>query len=173
MVKMKKRFILLFFVLTGKLCTGQPDLASIRSTLEKAVNDEASASGLLLSLEQVAGTDPLLIAYKGAAQALLARQDWNPFRKIRNTKNSMHSFQQAIQLDPMNVEIRFLRFAVQSRLPSFLKMSNDMIADKKVILENIQSISNDKNMVRKIVRFMSESNQCSRAEIILLNKYSG
>ena len=55
----------------------------------------------------------------------------------------MRSFDKAIKkavaLAPDNFEIRFLRFSVQDKLPSYLGFSKELVVDKKIILQQIQS----------------------------------
>jgi hypothetical protein len=59
----------------------------------------------------------------------------------------VRSFDQAIKkavaLAPDNFEIRFLRFSIQDKLPTYLGYSKELAVDKKIIMQKIQSNSVD------------------------------
>jgi len=107
---------------------------------------------------------PVIIAYVGVAEALLAKIMWNPFSKIEHLRASRDLFSQAIQIDSSNLEIRFLRFSTQFYLPSFLGFSKDLEDDKIAIMEHLGNLNQnelDSELLIFIVDFMGETKQCS------------
>ena len=64
--------------------------------------------------------DVVLLAYKGAAQTTLANCKKTPFSKLSVFNEGKDDLEKAIQEDPDNVEIRFLRYTIQTNIPGFL-----------------------------------------------------
>jgi Tfp pilus assembly protein PilF len=77
--------------------------------------------------------EPVVLAYKAAAEAIRAR-DASMFNKLTYVQNAARTFEEAVQLDPQNPEIRFLRFSVESNLPAFLGLSKHVDEDKELLL---------------------------------------
>ena len=77
--------------------------------------------------------DALVLAYKGASEAIRAR-DASMFNKLTYVQDAVKTFEQAVGLDPQNPEIRFLRFSVESNLPAFLGLSKHVDEDKEMLL---------------------------------------
>ncbi len=166
-----KYILVVFFLLSVEIIrANEPVLADIRLAFEFACYNETKASELLSLLEKNVSTDAILLGYKGAAQSLIAKHSGNPFTKLKYTKLAMNTLQQAVRVSPVNVEIRYLRFVIQSQLPAFLRMSGNIEEDKRIILENIDSIKDNAVMKKKIAGFMINSQKCSAQEVVLLNK---
>lgn len=88
---------------------------------------------------QVEDRTAIIIAYDAATKAILTRTTWNWFKKLEYLQQSRKLFKEAVNRDSVNVEIRFLRFTVEDRIPFYLGYSDHMKEDKKVILENLQN----------------------------------
>ena len=70
---------------------------------------------------------------------------------------SESSFQRAIEIAPGDIEIRFMRLAVQFEIPEYLGLSKDMESDKQFILKNMKSLSSEKippALMNQIIGFM-------------------
>jgi len=78
---------------------------------------------------------PVVIAYQGVAEALLAKVVLNPFTKINYLKTSRDNLQQAVNQAPENIEIRFLRFSTQYYLPYIMGFSSNLLEDKAALLK--------------------------------------
>ncbi|MGN6195634.1 MAG: hypothetical protein ACTHOB_11905 [Ginsengibacter sp.] len=144
-------------LLTGLLfyCTFSfatvPSLKTVRMLYHKAATEEKSCNMLLqlLSAGNVNG-NPLLIGYKGSATMLMAKYTINPISKYSYFKKGKRMIENAIDSDATNVELRFLRFAVQTQIPSFLGYYRSVDSDKKFLLESFPLLKDDdlKNMIR-------------------------
>ncbi len=66
--------------------------------------------------------EPLFLGYHGASQMMMAKHVGNPFKKLSYFNKGKDMYTAAINADPRNVELRFLRFSVQAEAPGFLKL---------------------------------------------------
>ena len=74
--------------------------------------------------------------------------------------------EKAIVSDPKNVEIRFMRFCVQTNAPYFLGYNNNISSDKLAIIKAWSPLS-DLDLKEKIRKFMLTSNSCTNSEKII------
>ena len=72
-------------------------------------------------------------------------------------------------MDPANLEIRYLRIAVEINLPSILNMSNDIDTDKKKIFELLPR-STDIQLNRDVARFLIDKKLCTPEQRVSLEK---
>ncbi len=110
-----------------------------------------------------------ITAYKGALEALRAKHAWMPFNKLIYLDNSKKFFATAVENAPNDIEIRFLRFSIQSNLPVFLMQSPNVQEDKEVIIKNLEQNTLDPRFVEVIAAFVLKSGQCNSKETEFLN----
>ncbi|WP_151087461.1 hypothetical protein [Hymenobacter baengnokdamensis] len=107
--------------------------ATLRRHYELAAADKQAGESFYNLLRDYQGQDALVLGYKGAAEAIKAR-DASMLNKLTYVQQAAKSFEQAVTLNPSNAEIRFLRFSVESNLPPFLGMSKHVEEDKTFLL---------------------------------------
>ncbi len=107
--------------------------ATLRRHYEQAAADKAAGERFYQLLANYDQPNALVLGYKGAAQAIRAR-DASMFNKLTYVQDAARTFEQAVGLDPQNAEIRFLRFSVESNLPGFLGLSQHVEEDKAFLL---------------------------------------
>ena len=115
--------------------------------------------------------DPTIQAYTGAAKALIAKHSWNPITKISSLKEGLNQIEQALTLDNMNLEIRFLRLYIQNSLPDYLGMKDDIDEDRSLIVGNINWLNTsglNKDIIDYIINYMSTQVNCSTDQIKVL-----
>jgi hypothetical protein len=78
----------------------------------------------------------VLLAYRGAAVSSLANCENTPWNKLKVFNSGKKEIELAVQGDPSNWEIRFVRFMVQSHIPEFLDY-NHMKEDKEIVIESL------------------------------------
>jgi hypothetical protein len=73
--------------------------------------------------------------------------------------------ERAIQSDPQNIELRYLRLAIQTSIPAFLNYNKNIDSDKILLLGAIKSrLISDADLLKKIVHFLNQCNQVSITE---------
>lgn len=107
--------------------------ATLRHHYELATADKAAGEKFYQLLANYQDHDALVLGYKAASEAIRAR-DASMFNKLTYVQDAAKTFEQAVNLDPQNPEIRFLRFTVESNLPAFLGLSKHVDEDKELLL---------------------------------------
>ncbi|WMJ71793.1 hypothetical protein RCC89_01205 [Cytophagaceae bacterium ABcell3] len=158
----------MFFILGAQ----GTNLEVVRSNFYKAIEDEQVTKDLLASLDNVTEKEPALLAYKGAAEALMAKHVFNPYSKLKYLSRSKKTLETAVDISPQDAEIRFLRFSIEHFLPSFLGYSNNLEEDKKAILENLgKHYARDRDLVKNVAEFMIQSERCTEEEVMAFKEY--
>lgn len=161
---MKVAVFFLLLLLATKTHSAEPEHREVKRLFEAAVNSKDSADRLL---EMLSGIDlsssPLFICYKGAAEMIRCRYGLNPIHKFSRFKKGRSLIEAAVKKEPDNLEIRFLRFAIQTNIPAFLNYKDHITKDKKYLLSNVKTIK-DKKLKQDILTCLSTSNYCTAAE---------
>ena len=161
---MKKITILLLLIYCMQTC---PDIYAqneMRSLYQKAATEEASCKKLLHLLRPFnENNNALLAGYKASGTMMMAKYVFNPFSKLSFFSKGKKLMEKAIEKDKENIELRFLRFMVQTNAPSFLGYRHAIQKDKIFLIQSIP-IPGDKNLEQFIISFLGESDQLTSAE---------
>ncbi len=124
-------------------------------------------------LETTTEKDPLVTAYRGAAQTIEAIYVFWPLKKLDYLKEGLAVIASAINQEPNNLEIRYIRFSIVSNVPGFLGFGKLLDEDKPVILAGLlkrdySSISQQTQI--GMIEYMLKSDDLTDAELATLNK---
>ena len=132
------------FLPTELLSAREPDVGRLRNLYYKAATEKDSAVKLAEMLKTVNGDSPaILVCYKGVSEMIKAKYLINPFNKWNKFKNGRKLIEQAVRDSPQGVEIRFLRFCIQTNLPGFLGYSKDIAADQTFLLDKVNQLDDN------------------------------
>lgn len=81
------------------------------------------------------GHTPILLAYKGCAQTVIAGDRFNPLTRYSLFTEGKEMIERAIKLAPHEAEIRMLRLGIQLNAPGFLGYNHNIDEDVHLILE--------------------------------------
>lgn len=146
--------------------------ANLRHYYQQAAADKEAGEKFYQLLANYNDDDALVLGYKGAAQAIRAR-DASMFNKLTYVQDAARTFEQAVGLAPKNPEIRFLRFSVESNLPAFLGLSKHVEEDKEFLLNSALGHPKsglDAEAFRAVRKFLVARGHVSDAEAKRLNK---
>ena len=146
--------------------------ANLRRHYELAAADKSAGEKFYKLLADYKDRDGLVLAYKGASEAIRAR-DASMFNKLTYVQDAAKTFEQAVSIDPQNPEIRFLRFSVESNLPAFLGLSKHVDEDKEMLLSAALSHPNsglDAEAFRTVRDFLVERGHVSEGDAQRLGK---
>ncbi|RQO65834.1 hypothetical protein DBR43_26665 [Pedobacter sp. KBW06] len=161
---MKAAVFLLLLLFATKTYSAEPELREVKRLFEAATHSKDSSDRLLEILSGIGpSSPPLFICYKGAAEMMRCRYGLNPIHKFKRFKKGKALIEAAVKKESHNIEIRFLRFAIQTNLPSFLNYNDDITKDKQFLLSNLKTIK-DKKLKDSISKYLSTSNYCSAEE---------
>jgi len=131
------KFLLLFII----YLFSSNDLKLMRSEFNQINKSEDAVIRLKqLSTSSKEVTDALKLAYYAAAEMTSAKYKINPASKISAFNAGKKILETAISKDANNIEIRYIRFTIQSNAPSILGYNKNTSDDKNFILKNLQGI---------------------------------
>ncbi len=146
----------------------------LRHQLLQAMNSSKTTDSLYNNLIAQPYKPALIRGYIGALQALMAKHSWNPYVKLKQIAEAEKSFVKAINAEPDNLELRFLRFSVEYKTPKFLGYSKNLATDRQQLLTLLakqQYAAEDKDFIAVVINFMLQTNGHTEAEKAELNQY--
>ncbi|MEO6304734.1 MAG: hypothetical protein ABIP51_16350 [Bacteroidia bacterium] len=164
----KLRRILVILILP--LFVNATDLVKVRDMYYKASTNRTDAELFFKIIPFVSGIDKSIVeGYKGMSFMIKANFDFNPYYKLSYFVKGKELLDNAIKEDPENIELRFLRFCVQTNAPVFLGYSGK-ISDDKVIIMKYYITLQDVDLKKRIQEYMINSKSCSKKEKIIFDK---
>lgn len=166
--------ILIFLSFGSALAQMSPD--EIRHELVFESFDKQQIMSFHEKMEQLQNPEPLILAYQGVSEALMAKVRWDPFRKLSHLSDAREMLDEAIERDANNIEIRFLRFSLEYHVPSILRINEHLVEDKQVMLTNLRLLDqfelND-DMVQYILEFLTETQMITAEEFsVIQNRFN-
>ena len=158
---MKLILTLVFFMTTQ--FPQQSNLSEVRNLYKAAASSEKAAEKLLKMTAEEKTKNPLMMGYHGVAQMMMAKHVGNPFKKLGYFNKGKDFFSVAIEADPDNVELRFLRFTVQAETPGFLNYKQNLREDKNILLGRVQT-QKDEELREMIKSYLLSSKEVSASE---------
>lgn len=145
-------FLFLFTAITGN--TRAEKLIELREKLHQASGSKASAEVFLHTVENLHVSDNnVWMGYRGMAYMLWAKHEPNPLNKLAYFNKGKALLDKAIQADNRNIELRYLRFCVQTNVPSFLLYSDKIDEDKSILLNGVGNLK-DKDLKQRISSYI-------------------
>ncbi|RFP65843.1 hypothetical protein D0N36_06445 [Hymenobacter lapidiphilus] len=111
-------------------------LPKLRQQYQQAAASKEAGEKFHKLMSAYTRQDAVVLAYKAAAEAIRAR-DASMLSKLTYVQQASKQFEQAVQLDSANPEVRFLRLSVESNLPSFLGLSQHVDEDRQFLLKTL------------------------------------
>lgn len=157
---MKKILIFILFINSPVLAENVPAISDVRIMFHNAASGEDSCKDLIRLLEPFNEIkNPLLLGYRGSSTILMAKHVINPYSKLSYFKKGKGMLEKAIQSDPKNIELRFLRYTIQTNIPAFLSYNSQIENDRRFLTQSLSRMSD--NELKKII--LSYLNQYSPA----------
>ncbi|MFN3444461.1 MAG: hypothetical protein ACK44D_01865 [Bacteroidia bacterium] len=158
--------VVLLLVLSS-FTTANLSITEVRNVYEKAIYSQQIAVDLIDKLN--ASNNNTFLGYKGAVTMIMAKHVFSPYKKLNYFKNGKEILEQAILKEPLNIELRFLRFSIQSNSPKFLDYHSNLFSDKSFLLKEVKTI-NDTDLKQRITKFLLNNNEVSKAEKLTLQQ---
>lgn len=161
---MKTVYRILFLFISLHSFAGDIDIIKLRELYYKASTNKGDAEKFYETTQTATGLSAsLLSGYSGMSYMIKANFAFNPYYKLSYFTKGKSILGAAIDSDPKNVELRFLRYCVQSNAPAFLGYSSNLNEDKKVVLLGYITME-DKDLKKRIKEFMKASKYCTDYE---------
>ncbi len=117
------------------------DVEYLRANYENAVVDKSFCKQMIAKLDQA--QDPVHLAYLGAFQTMWAKHSFNPITKLNSFTEGKKNIDQAVKLNPNDLEIRFIRLSIQKKAPGFLGYNGNIKEDTKYIKNNQKKVTSE------------------------------
>ena len=130
------------------------DLNKIRKSYLNASLNEDSCKNFMLSLKKVKIKEsPLLEAYKISAELINIKYLKNPFKKFKLFNHYSKKLNFIINKNPLQIEIRLLRYLIQLNSPNFLFYNKNIEEDYNFINKNLSIENKDiQNFIFSIIK---------------------
>lgn len=144
-------------------------LSFVRHAFYNSIENSDSADLLMKYFSEGNGSSipnryPVMKAFAGATETLLAKHSYNPYVKLKYLQKGLAKIAEALESEPDNIEIRFLRYTILYHLPSFLGYGDEQKADSGAIIRLLRNKQTDhisEKLVKGIYEFMLESSDLS------------
>jgi len=93
----------------------------------------------LINLTSEDTLTPIVRGYNNAAKLMLLDHEGNPIEKYRSFKKNTKELDKLIFDNPLNIELRLLRYSIQVMAPLFLKYDHSLTLDYDFIAAKINS----------------------------------
>ncbi len=148
------RYIVLFALFWSSVSFAAPTIPELRALYYRAAEDKPAAKQLYEHLKDITPVSPpLLVCYKGVSIMMLANHTINPYRKYNYFKKGKELVESSLASEPGNLEARFIRYCIQTNIPSFLGYSNEVKGDKEYLLNNWNKTP-DNDLKEKIKQYL-------------------
>ena len=167
-MKLILTFLIFLFSMTS--FAQAPTLAKVRSLYALTEKQEQACIELMDILAPYnEKNNPLFLGYRSSAIMMMARYVSNPFSKLSYFNKGKKLLEKAVNADKNNIELRSLRFLVQSNVPSILGYKSDLESDRAFIINNAYTVE-DPSLKKNIIYFMSRWGKLTPGEKTILNK---
>ncbi|MEQ8324776.1 MAG: hypothetical protein RIC15_11000 [Vicingaceae bacterium] len=162
---MKYAFIVILFLgaLTDQLNAADLTPISFRLSFVRATDDESDCKKLLRELAALDENQYALRAYRAAITMSLAKFTYRIDEKLTYFYRGKKEIEEAIAKAPNNIEIRFLRLALQDHIPAIL-LYNDQQDDLQFIMEHLGEVK-EAYYREEVSKYLVEKGHCTKRDL--------
>ncbi|MBX2967581.1 MAG: hypothetical protein KF845_15675 [Cyclobacteriaceae bacterium] len=132
---MTKIFSVICLLLVSSHINAAMGLDYIRENYDKAVSDKNLCKTMIEELKPKQN-NTVYLAYLGGLQTIWANHTINPISKLNTFNEGKKNIEKAVNDEPNNIEIRFVRLSVQKNTPSFLGYNHQIKEDEHFLKNN-------------------------------------
>jgi hypothetical protein len=137
-------------------------MTELRDLLFKATKEEVYIADVASYLENNEEQPPFA-SYRAMLIFLKANYINNPFKKLNTFNKARNKMEKAVELNPNDIETRFLRISIQTKIPSFLDYNKNKEEDKSFIVKHSKEMA-DENLKSLILEFFRENQLLTQEE---------
>lgn len=161
---MRKLFTILLLIALQFAAVAHPAISEVRMLYYKAASGKIATERFSDAMQTVpASAEATFLAYKGMSLMLKAKYGFNVYSKWNNFSRGKAFIETAVSKEPLNAEVRFLRFCAQTNAPSFLGYDDNIDADKQMLLASWNALA-DADLKERIRKYMASSEYCNAEE---------
>lgn len=130
------RILLLLMLLQSVQLVANDKYQVYRKNLAIAPNDTALCFRMIEELAKQKNDDKAM-GYWGAYTMISANHVFSPIQKLQSFNKGKDALEKAIVQIPKDVELRYVRYAIQISIPKFLGYKNNIQTDRKWMMEQL------------------------------------
>jgi hypothetical protein len=123
--------------------------------LEEATQDANAAEQMLEDLLEISSPNALQLGYLGSVEMIMADHAFWPNQKWSYFRKGSEKLDKAIQLNPKNLEIRYLRLACQLNTPRMLGYDDYIEEDQEILMKGYKQLNNER-LKKKIEQLLQK-----------------
>lgn len=144
--------LLLLFLLTIQSPNHIAELANLRLAFDKAVLSEKESKNFLATVN--AKTSAIHRGYHAAVTMMMAKHVFSPYKKLALFNNGKAILDETILANPNEIELRFIRYMIQTNSPAFLNYNKELNSDKKLMEQQLPSLT-DTDLKKRIEAYLT------------------
>jgi hypothetical protein len=166
--------IFVLFQLTYIANASDINKEDLRKKFYLSVESSSVAKAYIKELTEIkTNSEPLVKGYLAATCMVMAKHAYNPYSKFKYFIDGKNELETSIAQSPDHIELRLIRFAIQTNAPFFLGYSEDIKQDKAFLIKNFSSLdrpnSGDLELKKIIKTYLTKSGLCTKDELALLS----
>ncbi|MCG8575296.1 MAG: hypothetical protein MI810_10460 [Flavobacteriales bacterium] len=148
------KLLIAFFLL---LAPTEDKMTEIRDLFSRAAEDEQANRDLMSMTDgYTLEYSPIMFAYHAGAVMTWANHTLSPITKCKYFYDGAADLEDAIEYEPDNVEMRFIRFCVQDGSPSYLGYNGQVDEDKAYVLKHIDRTGWSPSYKKEVKQFLED-----------------
>ena len=136
------------------------DVLEFRKLYYQSYKDKTAAEKLYKETRVYDTHQPKMLGYKAVASMMMCNYVTNPYTRVKYFYAGKGDLEKAIKTSPADVELRYLRYAVQENVPGVLNYNGSMSEDRKILvtyLNDAANRENDPDLHARIMKYMLNS----------------
>ena len=164
--------VLLFSVAFSPLyCSAQAyPKEVVRSRYMQALKRHGALDTLYRQLSAIRSPTPFEESYLGICTGMEAQFADGMWAKYKLAAKSKSHLNRAVDREPKDTELRFLRFTFEYYLPGFLLMSSHMNTDLKMVFANIGFLADAPDVKKVVLEFILSTHRCTPDETRIIER---
>ncbi|MEZ4922601.1 MAG: hypothetical protein R2780_05455 [Crocinitomicaceae bacterium] len=139
------------------LLSSSVQMDDIRQLFTTAAEDESTCEQLMKTTDgYTMDYKPVVFAYHAAAEMTMANHVMWPVSKLSYFNGGKRKLEEVASKYNTDVEIRYVRFAVQSGSPSFLGYKDDMAQDEAYIRKNMDKTDWSSSFKKDVIALLDK-----------------
>lgn len=146
------------------------DKPYLRAHYQQCFQRKTALDSFVAILEKVSDPSAAEESYLGISYGLTIQYAdgmWSKYRLLVKSKNLLNH---AVERDPDDPELRFMRFTLENNIPAFLCMSTHINDDLKTIMSHPSFLDESPDMKSAAIQYMLDSKRCTPAQTALLER---
>lgn len=156
------KLLILFFT----FLFSSEDLKKMRNDFNHmSKSEEVTTRMMEVSTKSKTISEPLKLAYYAASEMASAQYKFSPVAKLSAFNSGKKKLEKAALADPTNIEIRYIRYAIQCNAPSFLGYNKSIKDDRLLIFQNLSNLkTKDIDLYSHICAYLLTREKLTEAE---------